>query len=137
MTMTVMIIIMITIRMPFSPTFTFFSFLFFIIFFSTLLFSNLLYSFHFCSALLSYNQILSTLLYSILFFSLHLYSAFFCTGYFLSGTNEHEGNVFVFSAFSSRMSKIFYQTCVFGFFHASAPSVLKKRSEERRVGKEC
>ena len=24
------------------------------------------------------------------------------------------------------MSKIFYQTCVFGFFHASAPSVLKK-----------
>ena len=26
------------------------------------------------------------------------------------------------------MSKIFYQTCVFGFFHASAPSVLKKYS---------
>ena len=43
-----------------------------------------------------------------------------------SGTNEHEGNVFVFSAFTSRMSKIFYQTCVFGFFHASAPSVLKR-----------
>ena len=72
MTMTVMIIIiMLTTRISFSPTLIFFSFLFFMIFFSTLLFSILLYSFH-------------------------LYSAFFCTGYFLSGTNEHEGNVFVF-----------------------------------------
>ena len=34
--------------------------------------------------------------------------------------------MFVYSAFTSRMSKLVYQACVFGFFQTSAPSVLKK-----------
>jgi hypothetical protein len=42
------------------------------------------------------------------------------------GTVAHEGTVFVFSAFSGRMAKLVYQTCVFGFFQASAPAVLRR-----------
>lgn len=41
------------------------------------------------------------------------------------GSNTHEGTVFVFTAFPTRMAKIIYQGLVFSFFRSSAPLVLK------------
>ena len=41
------------------------------------------------------------------------------------GTNSHEGTVFVFTAFPTRMPKLVYQAVVLSFFRGSAPAVLK------------
>ena len=41
------------------------------------------------------------------------------------GTNSHEGTVFVFTAFPTRMPKLLYQTVVFSFFRGSSGAVLK------------
>eukprot|EP01038_Epipyxis_sp_PR26KG_P008016 gene8016-10864_t len=40
------------------------------------------------------------------------------------GTNSHEGTVFVFTAYPSRMPKFIFQTLVFSFFRTNAPNVL-------------
>eukprot|EP01035_Chromulina_nebulosa_P018325 gene18325-24015_t len=41
------------------------------------------------------------------------------------GTNSHEGTVFVYTAYPTRMIKLVYQILVFSFFRTSAPKVLK------------
>jgi carboxylesterase type B len=43
----------------------------------------------------------------------------------ITGTNTHEGTVFVFTAYPTRMAKLVYQALVFSFFRASAPRVLR------------
>ena len=43
----------------------------------------------------------------------------------IMGTTSHEGTVFVFTAFPTRMAKIIYQGLVYSFFRTSAPQVLK------------
>jgi hypothetical protein len=44
----------------------------------------------------------------------------------LMGYNTHEGNLFVYTAFSKRLAKIVYQTLVFSFFRSAAPAVLER-----------
>lgn len=41
------------------------------------------------------------------------------------GVNRHEGQVFVFTAFPTRMNKLIYQALIFSFFRQAAPQVLK------------
>jgi hypothetical protein len=41
------------------------------------------------------------------------------------GTNEHEGHVFVYSAFRFRLPKLVYQLVVLSFFRQAAPAVLR------------
>lgn len=43
----------------------------------------------------------------------------------IMGTNSHEGNVFVFTAFPTRMNKVIYQALVWSFFRTAAPQILK------------
>jgi carboxylesterase type B len=43
----------------------------------------------------------------------------------IMGTNSHEGTVFVFTAFPTRMAKFIYQALVFSFFRSAAPQILK------------
>lgn len=69
---------------------------------------------------------LSTLIGSVLpniIFSLQSFVFMFAS--FLLGTNTHEGTVFVFTAYPTRMTKIVYQALVFSFFRASAPKILR------------
>jgi len=44
----------------------------------------------------------------------------------IMGTTSHEGTVFVFTAYPTRMPKIIYQAAIFSFFRTSAPRVLKQ-----------
>ena len=45
--------------------------------------------------------------------------------YHEQGANTHEGTVFVFTAYPTRMAKIVYQALVISFFRTAAPRVLR------------
>jgi carboxylesterase type B len=43
----------------------------------------------------------------------------------LLGTNKHEGHVFVFTAFPTRMNKFIYHMLLFSFFRTAAPQIMR------------
>lgn len=66
----------------------------------------------------------ATVLYSS--FSTNVMSIFtFILHLLYIGTNTHEGSVFVFTAYPTRMTKLVYQALILSFFRTSGPRVLR------------
>jgi len=49
------------------------------------------------------------------------------------GSNTHEGNVFVYTAFPTRMNKLIFQAITFSFFKGDSPKVLKAYASRTRT----